>query len=429
MYFYRILPATLKGVMRILQDVMEDALHRLLEQVLLELITQKLAAQGVKLSAHKRRLLTKEILQGRDTFVIERWNWWDWRQVTLDFTPQDAEQIGKFTDFLDSWLPDLIETATGDLSRKILADLKRKWRAESRRQRRELAGFRKRLDERWKLPLEGLRMLLTISQELGDSVTQEIRQSPDASKRKHLIDVMLRSHARACQITGEIICLLEGGFADGAMARWRTLHEVAIVAFFVAAHGEDLAERYVLHNAVESKRAAASYEKCHQRLGYEPLEQSEVKAVQSLYDAVIARFGPDYGKGNCGWAAHHLKKAKPTFSDIERAAGIDHLRAHYRMASHNVHANPKGVFFKLGLLDESQVLLAGPSNAGLADPGHGAALSLTHVSAELVMLQPTLDHNVALRIIALLVEEIGEAFGQAHKGLTEDASQPPVPTP
>jgi hypothetical protein len=45
----------------------------------------------------------------------------------------------------------------------------------------------------------------------------------------------------------------------------------------------------------------------------------------------------------------------PTFKDIERAAGIDHLRAHYRMASHNVHANPKGVFFKLGMLEESQV--------------------------------------------------------------------------
>jgi len=74
------------------------------------------------------------------------------------------------------------------------------------------------------------------------------------------------------------------------------------------------------------------------------------------------------------------------------------------MASHNVHANPKGVFFKLGMLAESQVLLAGPSNAGLADPGHGAALSLSRVTAALVGLQqpPTLDNNVALLMMVQL---------------------------
>ncbi len=411
--------------MRILQDALNEALQGLPEEVLSACITRILAAQGVRLSARERKLLTKRVLQGQDTFFLKRRCWWGHRQVTLDFTSQDAERIGqKFTDFIENRLPDLIETATGDLSWKILADIKRKWRAESRRQRLELAGFRKRLYGRWKLPLEGLRMLLTISRELGDSVNKEIGQSPDHSTLKHLIDVLIRLHARACQITEEIICLLEGGFADGAMARWRTLHEVAVVASFVAAYGEDLAERYVFHQAVESKRAALGYEKCQQRLGYEPLEESEVIAVQSSYDAVIARFGADFGKGDYGWASHHLKIARPTFVDIERAAGIDHLRGHYRMASHNVHANPKGVFFRLGLLDESQVLLAGPSNAGLADPGHGAALSLAQVSIALGILQPTLDNNVCLQIIAQLVEELGEACGQAHERLTEDASQP-----
>jgi len=142
--------------------------------------------------------------------------------------------------------------------------------------------------------------------------------------------------------------------------------------------------------------------------------------VQKAYDAVIARFGPEFGKGDYGWAGHHLGKAKPTFKDIERAAGIDHLRAHYRMASHNVHANPKGVFFKLGMLTESQVLLAGPSNAGLCEPGQCAALSLAQVSAALGRLQSTLDNNVALQMIVQLVAEVAEAFGQAHERLAAD---------
>jgi hypothetical protein len=92
-----------------------------------------------------------------------------------------------------------------------------------------------------------------------------------------------------------------------------------------------------------------------------------------------------------------------------RAPGIGHFRANYRIASHNVHANPKGVFFKLGMLAESQVLLAGPSNAGLADPGHGAALSLSRVTAALVGLQqpPTLD-NLDNNVALLMMVQLGD---------------------
>lgn len=98
------------------------------------------------------------------------------------------------------------------------------------------------------------------------------------------------------------------------------------------------------------------------------------------------------------------------------------------MASHNVHADPKGVFFKLGMLVESQVLLTGPSNAALADPGHGAALSLSCVTVALAGLQqpPTLDNNVAPVMMLQRVDEIGEAFGEAHERLeTHDAALRP----
>ena len=408
--------------MKILHDALHEVLHDIPEQVLKDLITYKLAAEGLKLSTREQEVLIKAIREGKDTFTLRRWRWRENRSVTVDLTSQDIEEIeGKFPDFVDNHLPKLIQTATADLSRIVLAELRRTWRAESRQQRRDIAGFRKRLYKRWEVPLETLRMLLTISRELGFTVNQEVRQSPDSTSREHLIDLSLRLHTRACQITEEVVCLLEGGFADGAMARWRSLHEVAVVATFISAYGEDLAERYVLHQAVESKRAMDDYQKCQPRLGYEPIKPEELKAVQVAYNAAIARFGPNFAKGDYGWAGDHLNMAKPTFRDIEEAAGIDHLRAHYRMASHNVHANPTGVFFKLGLLPESQMLLAGPSNAGLADPGHSAAISLNQVSTTLCLLQPTMDNNVALLIIAELVNEIGEAFGHAHERLEEDA--------
>ncbi len=407
--------------MRTLQDAIEKVLQGVPELALSELIAKKLAAQGIKLSSRAQDSLAQEILRGKDTFRLNRWQWWDRRHVTLEFTPQDIQNIEqKTTDFLENHLPELIEAATEDISRRVLADLKRKWPTEARLQRRDISSFKKRLYDRWKQPLEELRMLVTVSRELGDSINKGISQSPDSSTHKHLIDVLRRSHARACQITEEVICLLESGFSDGAMARWRTLHEVAVVASFVAVHGEDLAERYVLHQAVESKRAAENYIECRPRLGYEPLDPKEIQAIKNSYDTVIARYGPDYAKGDYGWAGHHLGLAKPTFKDIERATGVDDLRAHYRMASHNVHANSKGVFFKLGLLNECQILLAGPSNAGLTEPGQCAALSLAQVSAAIGGLQPTLDNDVALHIISQLVPEIAEVFGEAHDRLAAD---------
>jgi hypothetical protein len=132
-------------------------------------------------------------------------------------------------------------------------------------------------------------------------------------------------------------------------------------------------------------------------------------------DALKARFGDPYGE-EYGWAAETLGLRTPKFIDIERNAGLGHLRPYYKLASHNVHANPKGVFFKLGLLPDQQMLLAGPSDLGLADPGHGTALSLSQITITLLTMKPNIDRLVICQILARLEDEVGEAF--SSKGET-----------
>jgi len=281
-----------------------------------------------------------------------------------------------------------------------------------------MKGFEKRLHQRWGLGIDRLRMFLALSREFGDSVNTVFRDDPGAA-HSNLMDVLVRLHARGCQVTHEVICLLRAGLADGAMARWRTLHEIAVVALFLSEHGEELAERYVIHQAVESLWAARDYQRCCGRLGYEPLSELEMQNLEKAFEQGVERYGSAF-RTQYGWAAEVLRIDRPTLSDIERSVRIDHFRAHYRMASHNVHANPKGVFFKLGLLNEVDVLLAGPSNAGLADPGHSTALSLLQVSTALGLLKPTLDSLVLLRILTKLEDEVGEAFMEAHRRLEEE---------
>jgi hypothetical protein len=284
-----------------------------------------------------------------------------------------------------------------------------------------LAGFKRRLQGRWGPATQSLRMLLTISREFGESLNQETRagSSDDARYR---VEILTRLPARGCQVVEEILALLAAGLADGAMARWRTLHEIAVVALFISRHGEELAERYLLHQCVESKKAAMKYAACHERLGYEAMTPEETKLIDERYAAVIDRYGGDF-RSDYGWACEALGNRNPNFDALEASVGLDHWRAHYRMAGHNVHANPKGAIFKLGLLDEVNLLLAGPSNAGLADPGQSAALSLTQLSSALLVLQTTFDNLVALRTMLLLEREIGEMFLKADQRLKEDEAR------
>lgn len=52
-------------------------------------------------------------------------------------------------------------------------------------------------------------------------------------------------------VLDEIICLIENGFPDGAMQRWRTLLEYSIIIIFIIEQGEEIAGAYY-NNFLES---------------------------------------------------------------------------------------------------------------------------------------------------------------------------------
>ena len=101
-------------------------------------------------------------------------------------------------------------------------------------------------------------------------------------------------HARACQIASEVLVLLRSGHADGAHARWRSLHEIAVVSLFIKSAGNQIAERYLLHNTVESYKSAQLYQDYCKTLGYEPLSEQEFKEIESAYKHLVSKFGPAY---------------------------------------------------------------------------------------------------------------------------------------
>jgi hypothetical protein len=405
--------------MNLLQDVLEQSFEDIPQRALAEVIAEKLNVQSIKLSKRRLAGLAKQAFDEKTGTLAFAHGWWPRkRTITLEFNEDDLKNMDVRLDRALEKLPAMVEEIVEKTAAGLLENLKQRWRKESRRQRRYQAGFQKRLHERWGLGLDRLDMLITIARESGAELNTTLRAA-GGGERPQTFDVLVKLHARACQVANEILSLLNNGFADGAMARWRTMQEIAAVGYVIGRHGEALAERYVSHEVIEARRAARQYRRYQERLGQEPISDAELTEIDAMYDAAVAKYGAAFATPY-GWAAEHLGKPTPTMADIQEAAQIDHLTPYYRMASHNVHANPKGVFFKLGLLDESEILLAGPSNAGLADPGHACALSLNQITSVLLRLNETFDHVIVMKIMYALADEVGDALIAAHQKLVED---------
>ncbi|MDP2181825.1 MAG: DUF5677 domain-containing protein [Actinomycetota bacterium] len=403
--------------MQVLHDALESAMGEAPGQVLEKLLEKKLAEQGVSTSDAEITRLRDAILAGQsDELSVKSWRPWMRGQVSIEIT---GEEVNEAAEKLLACLPGLVEDISTSLAADILRNLDRLWPRQRRWEVKNCRAFERRLRQRWGRAFDSLHMMLVITREYGDGMNTELRR-PDFPE-PHKMDILTRLHARGSQIANEILVLLESGLADGAMARWRTLHEVATIALFISANDDSLAERYALHQVIESRRACRDYIACQERLGYEPMDPDELRELDKQCAGLLERFGEPFGT-NYGWASEVLGNKKPSFGDIERAAGIDHSRAHYRMASHNVHANPKGVFFKLGLLGEVDVLLAGPSNAGMSEPGQSAAIAMLQISGALMTLQPNLDGIVTLRVLQSMVDRVCDEFHGAHTQLAEDSA-------
>lgn len=406
--------------MKSLQEVVEETVTKHWpQQVCAEVIEEKLRSQGVKLSKRKLTEMVRRILDEKLESIEFDADEGAPSLLQVQFTEEDIRKAEeRLNQRLSDLRPEFLNEVTDRGTEVMLESLKRRWPKESREQTRDMDRFRRNLAMRWGAGLERLKMLCTISREFGSGINSALR-SGGGGDRPQTFDLLIRLHARACQIAEEVICLLGNGFADGAMARWRTMHEIAAVVCLLDEHGEGLAERYRVHEVVEARKAARQYKEFEAQLGVEPMDDETIEQIEKDYKEAVAKFGVAFGN-NYGWAAEALGKDNPTIAHIQAAAKIHHLSPYYRLASHNIHANPKGVMYKLGLVEGSTTLLAGPSNAGLADPAHATALSLLLISAILLKLAPNLDNTVAVRVMDEVADEIGTLFLAAHKELEED---------
>jgi len=106
-------------------------------------------------------------------------------------------------------------------------------------------GFLTRHQTRWREPLLIAQVFLEHSIGLGHVINSAERpRAVEAENAK--FEALIRNHARVCRIGKEALCLAASGFASGALARWRTMHEIAAVCLFLRQHSEEVSRRYLL---------------------------------------------------------------------------------------------------------------------------------------------------------------------------------------
>jgi len=401
------------------QESLERVIAETPRLVLSSILREKLRKKGITLRPAELEKFAAHIIKGSGTpFVTDRHRSQDNRIVEITISDSDIANIERKFDQVTTSLADSLGPIVKNVASGALSNLRTAWRAAGKKANRETREFEKRLYRRWGTALDDLKLLLELAQELGHETIR--KRVPRNRRAPPTVDVLIRLHTRACRIAAESIKLLCSGFADGAMARWRTLYEISTVSCVISKFGNEIAERYLAHVVIEERKALTQLEKYGRRLRDEPIDIDTRRAVNDRFSSAVARFGLSF-RNQYGWAAKHLGKHNPTFSDLIDAAGISHWKPYYKIASHSVHANPKGLRAQFGLLFDTDILLAGPSNAGLGEPGHSIAICLNQISALLLDLDNSLDNLVMLQLMVLLERAIGKAFGGAHRRLLEDA--------
>jgi hypothetical protein len=314
---------------------------------------------------------------------------------------------------LDSVFREIIsEEATG-----VFQSIKEKGHVALAYETNERLGFEERNYTLWKEPLDLLELFLLTTIDIGGDFNHKYR--PEAAESNDFVfEALSRLHGRACQVGNEILVLLKSGYADGANARWRTLHEITVISYFIKERGSEMAERYLLYDYIESYRSIsdyiqepALYEKHKAILGDELPSKSERDTIIGKKDELCTRFGKEFSN-EYGWAADRTKRI--TFKDLESEVGINHLRPYYKMANISVHAGPKGIRFSLGS-PNNNIIPVGASSMGLADPGVITAISLLNMNTALLTTRADIDQLITLKVMSLLAGEVKDAFYRCHK--------------
>ncbi len=402
-----------------MKKALEAEIEKLPHYFLRQFLKKKLKEQGVK-DKDAIEAFADHVLSGDEGIF----NWDDGddgpaKTISIQFTKQDGEEILKsLNKFNDEGLAKVVTGSIKDSGKSLVKDFEKRWPEVKLNGKYESRHFSDRIDLRWSKGLDPLRMMLIAAREVGEEFSNKLQRSKAKTgilKREALMIL----HIRACRTTLEILTLIENGFPDGAYARWRTLYEISVVAFFISRYGDEAAKRYMAHDAVSARESLVNECKFagHQ---YDPATlEGEAKEIEGDFQEVVRAFGKSFA-GQYGWAAYNLDKKSPRFKDLEEAVDWGALPPDYKWSSFMVHAGSAGALRTLGTIGDHQIIHAGATNAGLDIPAINTAFSLLQITSLIFPRPNQLETAVQMKGLIILRDKVLKECRKAAQKLEKD---------
>lgn len=278
-------------------------------------------------------------------------------------------------------------------------------------------SFRAQCYERWKSGLDLLKMFIVVSEEFGSTINTRGRPSA-AENGDYKFEATIILHARGVLVANEMLTLLREGFPDGALGRWRTLHEIAVISTFIAQSEPEIARRFLAHRGIAEYKALNQHNKYLPRSGIGPLEPGEMERTEYLKNFLIDEFGDEFSE-DFGWAYPAVAKKRIKFSDLELKTGLDHWRPRYRWSSDNIHVGAKRPFQSLGTSErpkDQPVLLTGRSDSSFTDPAHMCVISLNLANHAIPKSYLNAQDETVFLSLCALSDLVGKTFLGIERG-------------
>jgi hypothetical protein len=296
-------------------------------------------------------------------------------------------------------------------------------------ERRAQDDSQRQIGRIWRIALEHFELLLAIVSGLAVAWADEVDVPAKIRDGDVRLEAVWRLARRGIQAAHEVLWMLEGGYPGAAMARWRTMHEIATFALVLSKQSPILSRRFLDHQWIEAQRAIDAMPDGMRQAepamsAYEEQVQDEVARVRAAHpDKAFTRVN--------GWMAPFEPSCR--FSDLQKHVSTELTPMVYLYGNAHTHAGHVQPSIQLGIAPQwGDVQPIGPSavdldQVGVYAPNTIMAFALALLSIEAMQTGAELIsaiHHLQCTTSQIFAE-IGEVISQVN---SEAAFSGPAPT-
>jgi len=361
----------------------EELFSRVFSEIVPKIVGEYLSAKGITLFNFQLRNIKKMV--ENNTLSTIRVYWFNTLRTSLSTKAEIESYISGLGEFLELSIKKLlleIENEDNKIFQDVLKTSSRLLVRQLRKSGKKMLSDRDRIASLWTSrisqehgdQLRELRMMIEVAKDIYRDYSTFV--SSGTSAREEASRMLL---AQACLVSSEILTLLRNGFPDGALARWRTLHETVVVFLFLKDKPTTTSEMFLEHSIVTTYNELVTYQERADALGFEKVLPEDENRTTAEYSETIAKYEPGF-LSDYGWAYKEFPTTikRITFWHLENSIGQAYLRPYYKMSCNSIHASSKGATFRLGAGTDGQ-LVVGESAFGLYDPIQLTAIELNKI--------------------------------------------------